>query len=81
MAALGHGRAARCKRPPPPLPPFPPGEGEHGYLFSTKDAKREEARLRKIGVKITKPVKKEEWGTIFWFSDLDGNEFPVIEED
>src|SRR5213594_1645963 len=23
--------------------------------------------------------KKEEWGTIFWFADPDGNEFQVIE--
>ncbi len=58
-----------------------PEKGNTGYLFSTKDAKREEARLRKLGVKITKPTKKEEWGTIFWFADPDGNEFQVIEGD
>jgi predicted enzyme related to lactoylglutathione lyase len=57
-----------------------PEKGNTGYLFSTKDAKREEARLRKLGVKITKPTKKEEWGTIFWFADPDGNEFQVIED-
>ncbi len=58
-----------------------PEKGNTGYLFSTKDAKREEAALRKKGVKITKPVKKEEWGTIFWFADPDGNEFQVMEGD
>src|SRR2546425_2317921 len=58
-----------------------PEKGNTGYLFSTKDAKQEEAALRKKGVKITKPVKKEEWGTIFWFADPDGNEFQVMEGD
>ena len=48
-------------------------------MFSTADAAKEEARLRKKGVKITKPTKKEDWGTIFWFADPDGNEFQVIE--
>ena len=57
-----------------------PEKGNTGYLFSTKDAKKEEARLRKNGVKITRPVKKEEWGTIFWFADPDGNEFQVSED-
>src|SRR3989442_876697 len=55
-------------------------KGNTGYLFSTKDAKKEEARLRKNGVKITRPVTKEEWGTIFWFADPDGNEFQVSED-
>ena len=57
-----------------------PEKGNTGYLFSTKDANKEEARLRKNGVKITRPVKKEEWGTIFWFADPDGNEFQVSED-
>ncbi len=56
-----------------------PEKGNTGYLFGTEDAAKEEARLRKKGVKITKPTKKEEWGTIFWFADPDGNEFQVIE--
>jgi predicted enzyme related to lactoylglutathione lyase len=56
-----------------------PEKGNTGYMFMTKDAAKEEARLRKKGVKITKPVKKQEWGTIFWFADPDGNEFQVIE--
>ena len=56
-----------------------PEKGNTGYLFATADAAKEEARLRKKGVKITKPTKKEEWGTIFWFADPDGNEFQVME--
>src|SRR5437899_11747645 len=35
-----------------------PEKGNTGYMFSTKDAKGEEARLRSKEVKITKPVKK-----------------------
>ena len=58
-----------------------PEKGNTGYLFSTKDAAKEEARLRKNGVKITKPTKKEDWGTIFWFADPDGNEFQVIQDE
>jgi len=56
-----------------------PEKGNTGFMFSTPDAAKEEARLRKKGVKITKPTKKEDWGTIFWFADPDGNEFQVIE--
>src|SRR5437773_8995073 len=55
-----------------------PAKGTTGYLFSTADAAKEAVRLRKKGVKITKPTTKEEWGTIFWSADSDGNEFQVI---
>lgn len=57
-----------------------PEKGNTGFLFSTKDIVREEARLRKNRVKITRPIKKEDWGTTFMFADPDGNEFWVIEE-
>jgi predicted enzyme related to lactoylglutathione lyase len=57
-----------------------PERGNTGLLFSTKDIKREEARLRKAGVKISRAIKKEDWGTTFRFVDPDGNEFQVIEE-
>ncbi len=57
-----------------------PEKGNTGFLFSTKDAKAEEARLRKNGVKISQATKKEEWGTTLRFLDPDGNEFQVIEE-
>src|SRR5436309_13462371 len=39
-----------------------PEKGNTGYMFCTKDAKREEARLGSKGVKITKPAKKEDGG-------------------
>jgi predicted enzyme related to lactoylglutathione lyase len=57
-----------------------PEKGNMGFLFSTKAIVREEKRLRKNGVKITQPIKKEDWGTIFWFADPDGNEFQVIQD-
>ncbi len=57
-----------------------PEKGNTGFLFSTKDVAREAARLRKKGVKITRPIKEESWGTTFMFADPDGNEFWVIEE-
>jgi len=57
-----------------------PEKGNTGFLFSTTDAAKEEARLRKNGVKISQPVKKEEWGTTLRFLDPDGNEFQVIED-
>lgn len=56
-----------------------PEKGNTGFLFSTKDIPRELARLRKKGVKITRPLKKESWGTTFMFADPDGNEYWVIE--
>lgn len=58
-----------------------PEKGNTGFLFSTKDIVREEARLRKNRVKITQPIKKEEWGTTFMFADPDGNEFWVIQDE
>lgn len=56
-----------------------PEKGNTGFLFSTKDIAREERRLRKNGVRISRPITKEDWGTTFMFSDPDGNEFWVIE--
>lgn len=56
-----------------------PERGNTGFLFTTKDIRRELSRLRKKGVKITQPLKKAEWGTTFMFSDPDGNEFWMIE--
>ncbi len=57
-----------------------PEKGNTGFLFSTKDAAKEEAKLRAKGVKISRSVKKEEWGTTFRFLDPEGNEFQVIED-
>lgn len=61
-------------------PDAPPEEGNTGIAFTTKDIAREEGALRKKGVKITVPTKKEDWGTYLMFADPDGNEFYVIEE-
>jgi predicted enzyme related to lactoylglutathione lyase len=58
----------------------PPEKGNTGFLFSTRDIRKELARLRKNGVKITQPLKKADWGTTFVFADPDGNEFWVIDE-
>src|SRR5256885_795265 len=52
-----------------------PEKGNTGFMFSTQDAVKEEARLRKEGVKITHPVAREEWGTIFGSAARDGTEF------
>lgn len=57
-----------------------PEKGNTGFMFSTKDIKREDARLRKNGVKITQPITKEDWGTNLVFADPDGNEFWVIQD-
>src|SRR3989442_3065078 len=57
-----------------------PEKGNTGFLFSTKNATKEAAKLRAKGVKISQPVTKEEWGTTFRFLDPDGNEFQVTED-
>lgn len=54
--------------------------GNTGIAFTTKDAKQEEAALRKVGVEFTTPTTKEDWGTYAMFKDPDGNEFWLIEE-
>src|SRR5213078_1274239 len=51
-----------------------------GISFTTTDAKREEAALRKLGVEFTTPTTKEDWATYAMFKDPDGNEFYLIEE-
>ena len=57
----------------------PPESGNTGIAFATTSCKRDEAALRKKGVKITTPTTKEDWGTYFTFADQDGNEFWVVE--
>ena len=60
-------------------PDSPPEKGNTGIAFATTDCKKEEAALRKRGVKITTPTTKEDWGVYFTFADPDGNEFWVFE--
>lgn len=54
--------------------------GNTGFGFYTKDVAKDEAVLRKKGVKFTKPTKKESWGTYAVFADPDGNEFWLLQE-
>ncbi|MEK6851058.1 MAG: VOC family protein, partial [Candidatus Thermoplasmatota archaeon] len=60
-------------------PDSKPEKGNTGILFWTKDCRKEEAALRKKGVKITTPATKEDWGTYLMFADPDGNEFWVMQ--
>lgn len=60
-------------------PDAPPESGNTGFAFATASCAREEAALRKKGVKITTPTTKADWGTFFTFADIDGNEFWVFE--
>lgn len=54
--------------------------GNSGIAVTSKDVKKEEAALRKLGVEFTIPTKKEDWGTNAAFKDPDGNEFWIVEE-
>lgn len=54
--------------------------GNSGFGFYAKDVTKEEADLRKKGVKFTSPTKKESWGTYAMFADPDGNEFWLLQE-
>jgi catechol 2,3-dioxygenase-like lactoylglutathione lyase family enzyme len=53
--------------------------GNTGFAFYAKDVAKEEADLRKKGVRFTVPTKKESWATHAMFADPDGNEFHLIE--
>ncbi len=52
--------------------------GNTGISFFTDDVAKAEQALRKKGVKFTQPATKEDWGTYAMFSDIDGNEFWLI---
>lgn len=54
--------------------------GNTGFGFYAKDVAKEEAELRKKGVKFPIPTKKEPWGTQASFADPDGNEFWILQE-
>jgi catechol 2,3-dioxygenase-like lactoylglutathione lyase family enzyme len=54
--------------------------GNTGISFASKDVKKEEATLRKLGVEFTTPTTKEDWATYAMFKDPDGNEFYILEE-
>src|SRR6266545_3664177 len=59
---------------------YPLEPGNTGISFTTKDAKKEEESLRKLGVQFTTPTTKEDWGTYAMLKDPDGNEFYISEE-
>lgn len=61
-------------------PDAPLEPGNSGIAFMTADCKKEEAVLRKKGVKVVETTTKADWGTYFTFADPDGNEFWVFEE-
>ena len=61
-------------------PDSKPEKGNTGFMFVTKDIEKEVAGLKKKGVKITVPIKKESYGTMACFADPDGNEFWIFEE-
>lgn len=59
---------------------YPLEPGNSGISFVSKNVKKEEESLRKLGVQFTTPTTKEDWGTYAMFKDPDGNEFWLIEE-
>jgi catechol 2,3-dioxygenase-like lactoylglutathione lyase family enzyme len=59
---------------------YPLEPGNSGISFVSKDVKKEEESLRKLGVQFTTPTTKEDWGTYAMFKDPDGNEFYILED-
>lgn len=56
-----------------------PEPGNTGIAFYVNRAGAEAAKMKAKGVKFTKEVKKEEWGTNGMFADADGNVYWLIE--
>jgi predicted enzyme related to lactoylglutathione lyase len=56
-----------------------PEPGNSGIAFYVKDATKTAKDMNAKGVKMTKEVKKESWGTSGMFADPDGNEYWLIE--
>lgn len=57
-----------------------PETGNTGFMLVTKDLEKEVAALKKKGVKITMPIKKESYGSMAMFADPDGNEFWLFQD-
>lgn len=53
--------------------------GNTGIAFYVPDVAAKEAELKKNGVNITMPTKKESWGTHAMFADPDGNTYWLTE--
>lgn len=56
-----------------------PDPGNTGVAFYSKTVERDAKRLKAKGVKFTKYVTKEEWGTYAMFSDPDRNVYWLME--
>jgi catechol 2,3-dioxygenase-like lactoylglutathione lyase family enzyme len=56
-----------------------PDPGNTGIAFYVKGASGLASKMKRGGVKFTQDVKKVSWGTNGMFSDLDGNEYWLIE--
>jgi catechol 2,3-dioxygenase-like lactoylglutathione lyase family enzyme len=54
--------------------------GNTGIAFLSKDVTKEHKALEAKGVRFTRPVTKESWGTFAMFADPDGNEYWLYEE-
>lgn len=53
--------------------------GNTGIAFYATDAMRKAKDMKAKGVKFTKEVKKQDWGTSGMFTDRDGNEYWLIQ--
>jgi catechol 2,3-dioxygenase-like lactoylglutathione lyase family enzyme len=56
-----------------------PEPGNTGMAFYVKNAVRAAKGMKAKGVRFTKEVKKESWGTSGMFADPDGNEYWLIQ--
>lgn len=56
-----------------------PEKGNTGIAFYVKNAAGLAKSMKAKGVKITKEVRKTDWGTNGMFADPDGNEYWLIE--
>jgi lactoylglutathione lyase len=56
-----------------------PEPGNTGVGFYSQTVERDAKRMKAKGVRFTKDVTKEEWGTYAMFSDRDGNVYWLLE--
>ena len=56
-----------------------PDPGNSGIAFYVEDVSNLAKNMKAKGVKFTRDVKKESWGTHAMFADPDGNEFWLSE--
>jgi catechol 2,3-dioxygenase-like lactoylglutathione lyase family enzyme len=56
-----------------------PDPGNTGIAFYFEDATGQVRHMKEKGVKFTRELKKESWGTNGMFADPDGNEYWIFE--